>query len=103
MDSWINDKFDLRIIKTARTIKEINAAAAAGMIPLVKAVERNPKISSNYALLQHKINKTIKVIGDVRDHDYKYPESSDYELVVDFKRYYPHTFPPFAAYLLPAD
>jgi hypothetical protein len=89
----------LRVIKTARTAKAINAAADAGVTPLIKAVEPGGDIQRWVAVYQHPKTKKIKLWGDCR-----WEPGDGYELVLPFRSYYPYSFPePFAAYLLPAD
>jgi hypothetical protein len=90
----------LRVIRTARTPDEINAAARTGVRPLVKPVNPSPQVRSKIAVFQNRINGTIRLVGDYRamSHD------EDEEMVVDFRFYYPHAWPhPFAAYLIPRD
>lgn len=89
----------LRVIKTARDEESINKAARAGFRPLVRKVEPLKEINSKFAVHQSKSTGEIKVVGDYRS----FPRG-DYEGVIDFTRYYPHSFPsPYAAYLIPPD
>jgi hypothetical protein len=95
----MNDK-NLRIIKTARSEQEINAAVKEGYWPLVKPVIPSLEIKSKYAVFQHKKTGKIEVVHDFRAE----PKSNDYVKVIDFRFYYPHHFEsPFAAYLIPSD
>jgi hypothetical protein len=95
----MNDK-NLRIIKTARSEQEINAAVKEGYWPLIKPVIPSPEIKSKYAVFQHKKTGKIEVVYDFRAE----PKSKDYVMVIDFRFYYPHHFKsPFAAYLIPSD
>jgi hypothetical protein len=90
----------LRVIRTARDEASINEAARQGLFPLVKPVEPSPKIRSKYAVVQNKTTGEIEVSGDYR----WYRRSEEDEVVIDFRFYYPHSFPsPFAAYLIPRD
>jgi hypothetical protein len=90
----------LRIIKTARTERSINRAAQEGFWPLIKKVERDPEISSKFAIFQHRETGRIEVIGDFRFH----LDPNEYEAVIGWSHFYPHvTDKPFAAYLIPPD
>jgi hypothetical protein len=90
---------DLRVVKTARTEKAINAAAKEGFRPLVKAVIPGPEIGDWLAVYQHRESGEIKVW-----FDYRYTPEEEYECVVPFVRHYPYHFPqPYAAYLVPPD
>ncbi len=89
----------LRVIKTARTFKKINAAAQEGFRPLVKPVIPSPDIHEMVAVSQNTITGEIMLSGDCR-----YPFDEGYECVVPYTCYYPYHFPqPYAAYLIPAD
>jgi len=91
---------ELRVIKTARDIASINAAAREGFFPLVKAVQPSKEIRSKIAVYQNKHTGEIAVAGDFRSGYSR----TDYHLAIDFMFYYPHSFPsPFAAYLIPKD
>ena len=90
---------EIRIIKTARDIGSINAAAREGFFPLVKAVLPSNKIRSKIAIYQNKHTGEISSVGDFRSSP-----NPDYHVALDFMFYYPHSFPsPFAAYLIPKD
>ncbi len=90
----------LRVIKTARDKGSINKAAKNGLKPLIKKVEPSDEIRSKYSLLQNKETGEIKIIGDYR---MGFP-SKEFETVIDWTYYYPHSFKsPFAAYLIPKD
>jgi|GEM_PF-1786999 len=85
-----------RVIKTARTKDDINAAARAGFRPLVLEVKRNEQISTWVAVYQDPETGEITTTGDHRYHPPGAPVVS--------VRYYPYHFAsPYAAYLLPAD
>jgi hypothetical protein len=89
-----------RTIKTARDKASINSAAQAGFFPLVKRVVPSPEISSKFAVIQNRRTGEIEVSGDYR----WIGDREGQEVVIDFTRYYPHSFPsPFAAYLIPPD
>jgi hypothetical protein len=83
----------LRVIKTARTVEEINSADHSGLTPRVKPLKRNPEIYNRVAVYQHKITKKIEVIGDHRTF-----MGEEYECVIPFTYFYHYSFPsPFAA------
>mgnify|MGYP001199613679 CR=1 FL=1 len=91
---------NLRVIKTARTVESINAAAQAGFRPLVKPVVPSPAIKTKFAVNQNIVTKEIQVARDYRDYD----RDPDTEQVIDFTFYYPYVWEnPFAAYLIPQD
>ena len=114
-----NNLNNLRVIKTARDEKSINAAAKQGYFPLVKKVEKSNEIKSKYAVFQNKKTGEIIVSGDYRclyrricKSDYAIisteeldqKEDCEYKTVIDFTFYYPYHFPsPYAAYLIPED
>ncbi len=89
----------LRVIKTARDENSINKAAKSGLYPLIKEVKPSDKIRSKYSVVQHKLTGEIKILGD-----YRWNDLEEYEVVIDWTFYYPHSFKsPFAAYLIPKD
>ncbi len=86
-----------RIVKTARTLEEINEAARKGFRPLVKAVQPGKDIHHMVAVFQDPETGEIELSGDVRS-------GGRGERVIDYTLYYPYHFQnPFAAYLLPRD
>lgn len=90
----------LRVIRTARTEEDINAAARAGFFPLVKQVSSKSEVRSIFAVYQDPQSGEITVVRNLRHVRGLKPE----EQVIGFTSYYPHHFPnPFAAYLIPAD
>lgn len=93
----------LRVIETARDKDSINNAVKSGLKPLIKKVEPSDKIRSKYAVVQNKKTGEIAVIGDYRSGFYS-GGNDDFEMVIDWTFYYPHSFKsPFAAYLIPED
>lgn len=96
---------NLRVIKTARNIKDINDGAKKGFKPLMKSVVPSKEIRTKYAVLQSKITGEIKIIGDYRADPYLFDKTNDeFEKVIDWSYYYPYSFEsPYAAYLLPPD
>lgn len=104
MAFWNTNKnsHGLRVIKTARDMNSINNAAKSGLKPLIKKVEPSDKIRSKYSVVQNKKTGEIKIVGDFRGRYYS--NDNDYETVIDWTFYYPHSFKsPFAAYLIPKD
>ena len=94
---------ELRAIKTARDIESINNAAKSGLKPLVKKVEPSSKIRSKYSVVQNKKTGEISIVGDYRGGIYS-DDKNDFENVIGWTFYYPHSFSsPFAAYLIPND
>ena len=86
-----------RVIKTARTLEDINSAAHRGFRPLVKPVKPSSDIHSMVAVFQDPETGEIELSGDVRC-------GGRGEMVINYTLYYPYHFPnPFAAYLLPRD
>lgn len=84
----------LQIIKTGRTLSEINAAIRLGYKAVVKPVIASPDIRSKFALYESIRSKELVRVGDFR--------AGGGRRVLDFTWYYPHHFPePFAAYLAP--
>jgi hypothetical protein len=94
---------ELRVIKTARDEDSINEAAKKGLLPIIKKIVPSRKIRSKYSVVQNKLTGEIKVIGDYR-RSFHLEDDSDFETVIDWTFYYPHSFnSPFAAYLIPKD
>ena len=93
----------LRVIKTARDLNSINAAANNGLRPLIKKVDPSDKIRSKYSVIQNKKTGEIHVVGDFRA-GFISDEDVLFERVIDWTYYYPYTFQsPYAAYLIPKD
>lgn len=85
-----------RVIKTARTKDEINAAARQGLWPVVLPVERDERISSWVGVHQDPETGEIETTGD-----HRYPPANPRVVQVEF---YPYHFSnPYAAYLVPKD
>jgi hypothetical protein len=105
MAFWDRNKISqgLRVIKTARDEDSINKAAKSGFKPLIKKLEPSDKIRSKYSVVQNKKTGEIYIGGDYRV-DFYSDDNSDFETVIDWTFYYPHSFKsPFAAYLIPKD
>jgi hypothetical protein len=105
MAIWNRNKnaHGLRVIKTARDKDSINSAAKSGLQPLIKKVEPSDKIRSKYSVVQNKKTGEIELVGDYRI-SFFLDNNHDFETVIDWTFYYPHSFKsPFAAYLIPKD
>jgi hypothetical protein len=88
---------DRRVIRTARTVEAINAAADAGLRPLVRAVTPGKQIHYMVAVMQDPATGRVQLSGDCR-------RRLGGNVVLDYTLYYPYSFPsPFAAYLVPPD
>jgi hypothetical protein len=78
---------------------KINAAAKAGLWPLVKPVIPSPDIHEMVAVFQDKATGEIELSGDMRNGF-----GQDYECVIPYTTYYQYHFRlPYAAYLIPVD
>ncbi len=92
---------NIRIITTARDIDSINKAVEDGFTPLFRKVEPSKEIQSKYAICRDKKTGEFLVFGDYRTVA---RHSAEYETIIDWSFYYPHSFKsPFAAYLIPKD
>jgi len=100
ISSSIENRNDLRVIKTARKVDEINMYARDGYLPLIKKVVPGDNIRSKYRVSQNRATGVICVDGDFRSS----PGAGEWDIVIDFTDYYPHRFEsPFAAYIIPKD
>jgi len=94
-------KQSMRVIKTARTVAEINDAVDEGYIPLIKQVIPSDEIRVMYSLEKDLGTGKVEVLSDTWEI-YNHIEGT--ERVIDEVYYYPYHFPsPFAAYLIPPD
>jgi hypothetical protein len=88
----------MRIIKTARSLDEINQGISDGFIPLIRKVEPSDKIRVKYALYQNLITDEFKEINDYRS---EFSLDDNYMEVISWDSYYPYKFEsPYAAYLI---
>jgi hypothetical protein len=63
-------------------------------------VKPSKQIHSQFCVWQNQVTGEIDVVCDFRWHDF----NETWKLVIDWRDYYPHSFPePFAAYLIPPD
>jgi hypothetical protein len=91
----------LRVIGTARSIGEIEAAVKNGFWPLIKKVEYSEDLASCMAVYQNTKTGEIKCVGDLR---YNPQPHEEWVPAVDRFCYYQyHQKVPIAAYLLPGD
>jgi len=87
-----------RVIKTARSIDEINLAKDEGLNFVMKKVQGDPKFHSKMAILQDPETKSLYGITDYRE------EYNSEDVVLDFFSYRTDSQEsPFAAYLVPKD
>ncbi len=102
MSLFPNDK-NLRVIKTARTEKEINDAVKEGYFPLLKKVERDKKIYTRLSVYQNRNTGEVVTFSDLRFLYWNKEILKDCNEVFTL-HYYPYNFPnPYAAYLIPKD
>ena len=102
MFNEVENKENLRIIKTSRNVDEINELARDGNFPLIVKVDPDPRIRSKFKVSQNQVSGEIRIAGDYRS-EYR-QESEGWKDVTDFTFYYPHAFElPFAAYIIPPD
>jgi hypothetical protein len=88
-----------RRIHTARGVDAINRGSKEKFWPLVKKVEKSPRISSWMAVYQNEETGEVVCRGDYRFH----PRPPWKEIIPSFD-FYPHSFPhAIAAYLIPPD
>jgi len=100
---------ELRIIKTARGIKDINKAADMGLIPLVKKLKPLKKLFRTTGVFRNKKTNKLEEAEDYVVYEQygnitSYEDKNEWELVVPFHSYYPYKFDSqYAAYLIPHD
>ena len=94
-------KSSMRLIKTARTLDEINLAIEYGYEALMMKVISSEKIRVMYSLEQNLETGEIKLLQDSWEI---YTHRDNTKRLIDKMYYYPYQFPsPFAAYLIPSD
>ena len=90
---------EVRMIKTARNLKEINQGVEDGFDPFILAIKPNPEIKHHIGLMRHKKYGTYSEFKQMRGDDV----GDDY-IMTHRIEYYPYFFEPhYAAYLLPKD
>lgn len=100
---------ELRVIKTARCIEDINKAADMGFIPLVKKLKPLKKLFRTIGIFRNKKTNKIEEAEDYVVYEQygnitSYEDENEWELVVPFHSYYPYKFDSqYAAYLIPHD
>ena len=100
---------ELRVIKTARCIEDINKAVDMGFTPLVKKLKPLKKLFNTVGVFRNKKTNKIEEAEDyVVYQQYggviSYKDENEWELVVPFYKYYPYKFDnDYAAYLIPHD
>ena len=92
-----------RLVRTARTLEEINQGAKDGYIPLVKKVEPSKKIKSKYCIYQNVLSDEIVEVNDFRSV-HQFESNLEWRMVIDWTSYYPYRYElPYSAYLVPSD
>ena len=100
---------ELRVIKTARCIEDINKAADMGFFPLVKKLKPLKKLFRTIGIFRNKKTNKIEETEDYVVYEQygnitSYEDENEWELVVPFHSYYPYKFDSqYAAYLIPHD
>jgi len=100
---------ELRVIKTARCIEDINKAADMGFIPLVKKLKPLKQLFRTIGIFRNKKTNKIEEAEDYVVYEQygnitSYEDENEWELVVPFHSYYPYKFDSqYAAYLIPHD
>ena len=100
---------ELRVIKTARCIEDINKAADMGFIPLVKKLKPLKKLFRTIGIFRNKKTNKIEEAEDYVVYEQygnitSYEDENEWELVVPFHSYYPYKFDSqYAAHLIPHD
>ena len=88
---------ELRVIKTARGINNINKAADMGFIPLVKKLKPLKKLFRTIGIFRNKKTNKIEEAEDYVVYEQygnitSYEDENEWELVVPFHSYYPYKF-----------
>ena len=100
---------ELRVIKTARSIYDINDAVDMGFTPLVKQLKPLKKLFHTVGVFRNKKTNKIKeaeayVVYAQYGETISYEDEDEWELVIPFHSYYPYKFESdYAAYLIPHD
>ena len=100
---------ELRVIKTARCIEDINKATDMGFIPLVKKLKPLKQLFRTIGIFRNKKTNKIEeaedyVVYEQYGNKTSYEDENEWELVVPFHSYYPYKFDSqYAAYLIPHD
>lgn len=101
MDSQSKNPQNLRVIRTARSLDDINSAVKEGYYPLILRVTNSHSIKEEFTVLQHKTTGAIEVFHDGHDLVW-FEDSESYETIIDWSTHYQYSFPcPYAAYLIP--
>ena len=100
---------ELRVIKTARCVEDINKAVDMGFIPLVKKLKPLKQLFRTIGIFRNKKTNKIEEAEDYVVYEQygnitSYEDENEWELVVPFHSYYPYKFDSqYAAYLIPHD
>jgi hypothetical protein len=93
----------LRLIRTGRHLEAINEAVAAGHAALFRPVVPDPRIRSKFGIVRNTGTGHFLYCQDLNAPWPFGDPAAGMEVVLDLQWYYPHRFPPYAAYLLPND
>jgi hypothetical protein len=92
-----------RIVRTARTLDEINQSAKDGYMPLVKKIEPSKKIKSKYCIYQNRLTGEVIEVNDFRSVG-NLDNNTEFVQVIGWAFYYPYRYElPYSAYLVPSD
>ena len=90
----------IRVIKTARTVEEMNRAVLEGYWPLLYQSFYGKEVNEYLMMYQHPETQLCQIVKDYRLAEEL--ESLGYRPLLKNHKYLPD-FPPFAAYLIPKD
>lgn len=90
----------IRIIKTARTVEEMNTVVLEGYWPLLYQNSYDKEVNEYVMMYQHPETQLCQLVKDYRLAEEL--ESLGYCPLLKNHKYLPD-FPPFAAYLIPKD
>lgn len=97
----LNEKPDgIRVIKTARTVEEMNKAVLEGYRPLLCQTDFGKEVKEYLMMYQHPETQICQIVKDYRLAEEL--ESLGYRPLLKNHKYLPD-FPLFAAYLIPKD
>ena len=89
----------LRVIRTLRTLEEINNFSKGDSILVFRKIQPSLDIKSKFCLVRNFSNNEFEVICDRRSVN-----DEMHEVIIDWSFFYPHNWDmPFAAYLIPHD
>jgi len=93
-----------RVIKTARTLAQINEAVGAGYTPIIREITEPDVTFTYYRVVQNKTTREISVDKDAEYGMGWFDPDHEYRTALGSTGYYPKVVElPFAAYLVPPD